>query len=283
MLILKILSENKTEKSGCLAEHGLSIYIETEEKTLLFDLGQSDIFIQNAKRVKADLTKVDAVIVSHAHFDHTQGMPSFCQINGTAPIYIQNEAFGRRYHLGEKGPRGENIGILWTKQQLEEFSGRLRLTEEPVFITPNIAVSGTMDRDPGFIPTEKFVVYDEHADYHEDNMAHEQILVIRQPEGLYIFSGCSHLGVIAAIRQANKLFPAHRIAGLIAGMHLYQTEEGKREAIIEEVLSYTPDFLLPLHCTGMAAICRIRSLIGERCILAGAGDVIDCQKTRTAL
>lgn len=277
MLILKFLSENKTQKVGCLAEHGLSIYIETEERTLIFDLGQSDIFVQNAKKMQADLDKVDAVIVSHAHFDHTQGIPRFCQINHHAPIYLQKDAFGKRYQLTEGKPKGGDVGILWTDSQFSEMEERLILINEPIYLTKNIAISGGIDQDPVFIPTEKFVVLSEDGQYREDTMSHEQILAILQPEGLYIFSGCSHLGVIAAINQAKKLFPGERIAGLISGMHLYETEAAIRNKLIEEVLSYELDLIIPIHCTGMDAICRIKSQMGDRCIIAGAGDRIDCQ------
>ncbi len=199
MLILKFLSENRTEKVGCLAEHGLSIYIETEEMTLIFDLGQSDIFIQNAKVVNADLRKVEAVIVSHAHFDHTNGIPKFCQINTQAPIYLQKDAFGRRYQLKDGKPIGEDIGILWTKGELEKINGRLRLVGAPVYITENIAVSGTMNQNTDFV----------------------------------------------------------------------------RAAIIDEILKYELDFIMPLHCTGMEAIWMLKARLGARCIIAGAGDTVD--------
>ncbi len=276
MLILKFLSENRTEKVGCLAEHGLSIYIQTEELCLLFDLGQSDIFEKNAKIVKADLDQVDAVVISHGHFDHTNGIPRFCLLNTHAPIYLQKDSFGRRYQLTDGKPKGEDIGILWEKDH-PELKNRLIMTDGPIYLTSHIAISGTMDQDPAFVPTEQFVILRDTDQYDKETMSHEQILVISQPEGLYIFSGCSHLGVIAAIRQAQKLFPGEKIAGLIAGMHLYKTPDAIRNSLIEKILSYNLDLIIPLHCTGMDAICQIKSKMGSECLNAGSGDIIDCQ------
>ncbi len=274
MLRLKFLSENKTEKDDCLAEHGLSIYIETEEATILFDAGQSDIFALNAKIVHADLDNVDAVVISHAHFDHTNGIPTFCRANRHAPIYLHAESFGERYQSSNGKPVGKNIGILWSAEQIAEIRERLVFTDEPVYLTPGIAISGTMDRSDDFTPTERFIVQDEDGSFRDDSMAHEQILVIDQPEGIYIFSGCSHLGVIPAIKQGQKLFPGRPIAGLIVGMHLYETKAELREMIISEVLKYDMGMIVPLHCTGIEAICSIKTRMGDRCIIAGAGDTL---------
>ncbi|MEL7654581.1 MAG: MBL fold metallo-hydrolase, partial [Bacillota bacterium] len=75
---LQILSENRVNLPECLAEHGLSVYIETGDRKILFDLGASDICLHNARRMKIDLEQVDTAVISHGHYDHTGGVPSFC-------------------------------------------------------------------------------------------------------------------------------------------------------------------------------------------------------------
>jgi 7,8-dihydropterin-6-yl-methyl-4-(beta-D-ribofuranosyl)aminobenzene 5'-phosphate synthase len=88
---VKILVENRANQPECLAEHGLSVYIESGQRKILFDLGATDIYLQNAKRMKIDLGEVDTVVVSHGHYDHTGGIPSFCGINHKAKIFIHNK------------------------------------------------------------------------------------------------------------------------------------------------------------------------------------------------
>ena len=89
---ITFLSDNKTENSSCLAEWGLSVLIESEGNKVLFDVGASPIFAENAKSLGINLEDVEAVAISHGHFDHTEGMESFCEINKLALIYMHKEA-----------------------------------------------------------------------------------------------------------------------------------------------------------------------------------------------
>ena len=95
------LSENTEGASGCEAEHGLSLYIETEKHRLLLDTGASDLFAKNAEKLGIDLTAVDTVILSHGHYDHSGGIMTFAEINPNAPIYMRSNAGGEYYH-GER-------------------------------------------------------------------------------------------------------------------------------------------------------------------------------------
>ena len=104
-------------------------------------------------------------------------------------------------------------------------------------------------------------------------MSHEQCLVIRQPGGLYIFSGCSHTGVISAMDTAKSLFPGEKIALLVAGMHLYSAADEVRKNVVERVAAEAPDRVMPGALHGnKAAICDLRSMLGDACIVATAGD-----------
>ena len=98
----KFLVENKTESEGILAEHGLSVFIDTGDRKILFDAGASDVFSMNAERMKVDLSEVDLAVISHGHYDHTGGFPMFCRLNRKAPIYVHKNAF-RESHGFEDG------------------------------------------------------------------------------------------------------------------------------------------------------------------------------------
>ena len=88
------LAENTTSRPDIEAEHGLSLYIETNGKKILFDMGQGELFIRNAKRLGIDLSDVDIAVISHGHYDHGGGLRSFLEINKKAPVYISEHAFG---------------------------------------------------------------------------------------------------------------------------------------------------------------------------------------------
>lgn len=76
---ISILTDNRTKKRDFLAEHGLSIYIETEKANILFDTGQSDVYCRNALKMDVDLNKTDFIILSHGHYDHCGGLIHFPQ------------------------------------------------------------------------------------------------------------------------------------------------------------------------------------------------------------
>lgn len=267
------LVENKTETEGIVAEHGLSIYIESGGKKILFDAGASDAFAMNAERLKTDLSQVDLVVVSHGHYDHTGGIPLFCRMNRRAPVYIHKNAF-RESHGYDKGKiEDEMCGIRWTREQREAISDRLIFTDGPVKITEDILITGTVPMAEGFEPSEKFYYFGPNGAPVFDDMSHEQCLVIREEEGLYVFSGCSHRGVVSALQYARRLFPQTPVAALISGMHLYGADEGTRAETIRTLREEQVERILPVHCTGMNAIVELKQAFGDRCVIAMAGDV----------
>ena len=89
------LVENEQGKNGCLAEHGLSVYLETGKHKLLVDTGATDAFLRNAEFLGIDLKEVDILILSHGHYDHGGGILTFSKINPRARIYIREDALAK--------------------------------------------------------------------------------------------------------------------------------------------------------------------------------------------
>ena len=92
------LIENTKGNNNCLAEHGLSFYVETKQHKLLVDTGATNAFIKNAQDLGIDLTMVDMVILSHGHYDHAGGILEFAKTNPKAAIYMQSNAKDAYYH-----------------------------------------------------------------------------------------------------------------------------------------------------------------------------------------
>ena len=269
----QILVENKTETEGVLAEHGLSIYIDTGTVKILFDAGASDAFAMNADRMKVDLSEVDMAVVSHGHYDHTGGFPLFCRRNHKAPIYIHKNAFRESHGFEDGKIEDEMCGIRWSEEQRNGIASRMVLTDGPLKITDDIIISGTVPMAEGFEPTEKFYYFSANGAPVFDDMSHEQILVIRAPEGLFVFSGCSHRGVISALMEARRLFPGEKVACLVSGMHLYKASDETRAEVIETLKAEEVQLIMPVHCTGMKAIFELKQAFGDRCLIGMAGEV----------
>lgn len=269
----QFLVENKTDNPGVMAEHGLSIYIEADGKKILFDAGATELVVENAKTLGIDLADIDLAVVSHGHYDHTGGFPAFCRRNEKAPIYIHKNAFRRSFGLVDGKPEKELSAIRWSEAELEELQNRLVFTDGPQWITENICITGTVPLAEGFEPTENFYYYNDAGQMVTDDMSHEQCLVIRQEDGLYIFSGCSHRGVISALNACKAMFPGERVAVLAAGMHLYSASDEDRASVMDQVIAEDLDMVMPVHCTGIRAICDLKTALGEKCVIATAGDV----------
>ena len=99
---ITVLVENTTSNADFIAEHGLSLLINSNEKTILFDCGQTDAFIKNAKTLGVDLSQVDFLILSHGHYDHGGGLKDFLKINKKATLYLPQNAFDGHYNGVEK-------------------------------------------------------------------------------------------------------------------------------------------------------------------------------------
>lgn len=272
---IQFLIENKTENNRCVAEHGLSIYIEAQGHKILFDAGASDRLIENARALGIDLSRINEVIISHGHYDHTGGVPAFCKKNQKAKIYIHQDAFAPFFGMKNGTMETRTSGIRWTAEEKAEIEPRLYLTNRLHWIDENIMVSGTVPDRPGQKMTGQFFIK-EGDTFVPDPMNHEQLLIIREKSGLYIFSGCSHKGVMAAIDYTKEMFPGKKIAGLIAGMHLYTADQATRREVAEQLEREEIPMVMPVHCTGIEGICQIKNLLKDRCVIPSAGSSYEC-------
>ena len=271
MLKFTFLSENKTQRVACLAEFGLSMVIEADGKTILFDTGCSELFAENAKRIGVDLDAVDCCVISHGHFDHTQGVPRFCLENSHAPVYIHKDSLYPTFGTTDGKLDDYNCGVIWTDGQKAEIADRLVFTDGPLWLTDNIVISGTIPDVPGFKPIEDFFRKLPEG-LVPDTLSHEQFLAVREEgKGVFLFSGCSHKGIVAAVEYAKKLFPGERIYAIVAGMHMMAADRGTVLRVIARLKEEDPEIVMPMHCTGVNALAIFKEEFGDRCELACCG------------
>lgn len=280
MIKIHILNENTAGKTRILAEHGLSLFLEIGEARYLFDTGQTDVFIKNAEKMNIDLLNLDGIILSHGHFDHCGGMEYLVRLYQEKGIrfpavYVRESAFLEKTAINSDKITYRNIGIDWKR---EIIKSSLSVTKEKEEIGTGIWVLGNIPYTVEFEkrPEQFFIVQGEERipDYMED----EQLLVINTDQGLCIFAGCCHAGIINCLSHVKKAFPEKEIYSVFAGMHLMGCSRKRVDQTIEELRRMRIKELVPVHCTGLEAIGRMKAAFDENCRLveSGMAFTLDC-------
>jgi 7,8-dihydropterin-6-yl-methyl-4-(beta-D-ribofuranosyl)aminobenzene 5'-phosphate synthase len=266
---ITILYDAFGKSSTLKMDWGFSALVESNGKRILFDTGNNaEIFADNVKALGVDLTKLDFVVISHRHGDHTSGLNYLLSVNPNVPIYAPRESFGV---FGASIPPAFYRKMESSTPDMRYFAGK----------TPDHLSSGSP------WPSAKFIWIDSLTQVGEDIFLvstvsqvpgtlelHELSLSIRTPQGQVIICGCSHPG-IERIVDASRPIDAriHLVAG---GFHLVSTPDStvKRIAIsLHE--KWNVDLIAPGHCTGEPAFAIFQKVFGKNYLYAGLGSVLE--------
>lgn len=263
------LVENTCGNESCIAEHGLSIYIETEKHKLLLDTGQTDAVVKNAEVLGIDLTAVDTVILSHGHYDHSGGILPFSKLNLTAQIVMQRTAAEPHYN-GER-----YIGIdtdILNLPNVRLIDGDIRLDDE-LFL-----FSGITGRRR-YPQCNKKLSCMKNGEKVEDDFRHEQCLVITQNGKRWLLSGCAHNGILNILDRYRELFAGYPDF-VITGFHMMKRDgehnEDEKAVIIQTAreLSQLDTVFYSGHCTGIHAFEMMKQIMGDKLIALHSGETV---------
>ena len=258
------LLENTACRAGLCAAHGLSLYIETPRRKILFDMGPNADFVANAEALGVDLAAVDLAILSHGHYDHGGGLAAFCRVNAHAPVYIHKDAF-RAYYALEEGRAPRYIGL---PRGLEDFRDRFVLTEGETVIDDELTLFSEPPAVFDAMSASAGLREQVGEEYPLDSFRHEQDLLIRAAGKTAVVAGCAHRGVVN-ILAAAKAYLGEEPDALFGGFHLFELRQGDPTA--DALIDATGKALLPGktvyytgHCTGAYAYERLSAILGER-------------------
>ncbi len=260
-ILYDAFSDNKTVTK----DWGFSALVEHDGKRILFDTGNNAAtFEHNVKALGVDLSKLDFVVISHRHTDHTTGLKYLLSVNPSVPIYAPMESFGifggaapstlikpitalperMRYYDG-KYPDKIPTGYPWS-------GGNFVLVDKLTEISPGIFLVFTISKTPGTLELR------------------ELSLVLRGPDGLSIIVGCSHPGIEEILQAAAAIDP--HVHFLCGGLHLVSTPETEIDRLVDNLKNkWKLEKVAPGHCTGEPAFLRLQKAFGDDYLYAGVG------------
>lgn len=257
-------------------EWGLSVYVEFEGKRYLLDTGASGLFAKNAARMGVDLSLVDMGVLSHAHYDHANGMARFFALNKVAPFYLRAGVAENCYHAHKLFGRflfHEYIGIR--KGYLSRFAGRIRFADGDMPIAPKVYLVPHKTDGLESIGELSHLSVKKDGQYRYDNFEHEQSLVFDTPKGLFIMNSCSHGGADNIVNEIQSTFPDKKIYALLGGFHLFCYPEEHVRAFAERLYKLDVQKIYTGHCTGNRAYEILRDVLGNRVEQMRCGITID--------
>ncbi len=253
---LNILMDNNTEIDVYyLGEPAVSYWIETERKYFLFDAGYSDAFLKNAKGMGIDVTKAEAVLLSHSHNDHTGGLAPMMELDyGKKMKFIAHPNA-----LLPHDWNGMDIGSPVSEKALaEKFD--LNLTKEPVWLTDKLVWLGEIPHTVEHEPAYAIGTVEKDGKKEDDYIVDDTALAYVGEKGLSIVTGCSHAGICNIIAYAKKITGVEKVRSVLGGFHLFDVDERTKATIAYLKEENIPE-LYPCHCTSFA----VRAALHQEC------------------
>ena len=242
---LKILLEDKNFNPALESEHGISIFVESDSLKFLFDCGQTEMTFRNAIKLGVDLSAINFVVISHAHYDHAGGFPALLKYVTPKILYT-----GIDFWL-EKFSRKENNfvyrGAGFTEKNLADWNVEQKICHDVLKLDDKIFLVGNFARRFDFekIPA-KFVRGENKL---PDTFSDEICMVIRGNDGLNVIVGCSHVGILNIVSTIAERFN-EKIFRVIGGVHLNNADDERIEKTLAELKNFgVRDFKL-CHCSG---------------------------------
>ncbi|MBQ2752052.1 MAG: MBL fold metallo-hydrolase [Oscillospiraceae bacterium] len=246
------LIENRAGSEELAFQHGLSLYLTDGEFSLLLDTGAGPEFLENAKKIGVDLNGLDALVLSHGHFDHTGGVKTLIN-SGYIPreVYMGQNFYAPRYKR-EEG-RLRPISARFSEDFLVDNKISTYLLEPGIHQLHNrvFLVTGIPQKNSLEKPNERLICQRDRS-YITDPFSEETVVVVMGDRGLALLSGCSHLGILNTCDWISHLFN-QPIRTFIGGTHLMESDETRIHETMRRLSMMGVERVGACHCNGELA------------------------------
>ncbi len=279
-------------------EWGLSLALESkmgaETRNLLLDFGYTqNALLNNMEVMGVDGSKVQALIVSHGHYDHFGGLIGFLQkyrdrLPADLPMFVGGEDLFciRKTGTGTPGHFAD-WGVL-DRRDLEKYRVRVVTCEQPTVVLGHAFTTGTIKRTSfeRVLPNTmvEYAKRDgvgcdlpaEHARAQgkpvQDQHIHEHGTCFHvKDRGLVVISSCGHAGIVNTARQAMEVTGIKKVHAALGGFHLFPADENYVRQTIGEMKALDIDVIIPMHCSGPTMVALLRSELADRLLVSSTG------------
>ena len=273
---LTILCENSVGiPFGVIGEHGFACFIETPDGNYLFDTGQGFGIVQNSLALNKDLRSINAVMISHGHYDHTGGLPEVLKLTGKVNVYGHPDIFSER--IWSSGDNSRFIGIPYRRVYLESLGANFLLGNALVTVGPGVLLTGEIPRHSTFEKGDSNMtaIRPNGGTIHPDPLKDDLSLIVDSSKGLIVVLGCAHAGLINIIEYVLAQTGRNNIHAIMGGTHLGFSSDEQFAETLKVIDRYQIERIGVSHCTGMSKAAMLHAQLGERFFFGNVGTVLE--------
>ena len=238
----------------------MAVHIQYQGHNILLDAGTTHIFAENADSMGIDLDQVEFGVLSHAHFDHSDGLDAFFERNTDAKFYLRKSCQENCY--SKKG--GTELSYIGIKEgYLERFADRFAYVEDELEVIPGVTLLPHKTEGLDQVGEHAGMYVKIRGKFQPDAFDHEQSLVFDTDRGLVVFNSCSHGGADNIIREVQNRWPDKNILAYIGGLHLFRSSDEEVYAFAKRVKETGIQCIYTGHCTGEKQMEILKAELGD--------------------
>lgn len=254
--ITTLVENTAGEHHALVSEHGISFLVEKDDRRILFDTGQSDAYLYNAMQLNIDMSKVDTVILSHGHYDHSGGFRYLSEVSEYYHVWMNETFFDEKYGIRETAY--DYLGNNFDETFLIDNSIPYSFVTEPTReIAPGIYIVSSFERKHDEEEINPRFMIRKDSSFVTDPFDDEILLALDTEKGMVVLLGCAHPGMMNMLDTVKQAFKKP-IAAVLGGTHLVEAKGERLRRSLEYLQD--PDLLIAgvSHCTGKEAMEKLK-------------------------
>lgn len=270
---ITVLTDNQAMRDGTIPGHGLAMLVEAEGIRVLFDTGPDDTIIANAATLGVRLDPLDAIVLSHGHYDHTGGLAAVLAAVGPGPVKVVAHpgVFDSTYS-GPGPGQLRPIGMPLEREAYEALGAVFELSEMPVALGDVLMTTGHV---PPLHPLRRAGLWrNREAVPYPDDFRDDCSLVARLGRSSALLTGCAHAGLRNILYKAQTIVPDGPPRVVVGGLHLGAADDDEIREVAAEAYSLGVRTILPCHCTGDRAAALLQECFAGKVVAIGTGSIV---------